>query len=586
MGKANPGKWFKAVTKAFRSPSKEKAANTKAIRHANFDNLTTTKPVPLPLPTIENTGILNGEQERSKGVLDEELAGDQVNLIDGFQKDGISQSKGNIEVNGNDAVSREEWAAIKIQRAFRSHLVRWQCEYFALKGVIRLQALVRGHTVRRQAATTLRAMEALVRVQARVRARRVRMSEDGQAVQQQIRQRRQLVSRPSKAAYMSILLCVHGQLKRSTPQRNMLFIDTEPDQPHWGWSWMDRWMAARPWENRSLDQLKDGSQAIPSLKSLEARTKHVDKHVDPGDISLKVGGKSSTKKGEEKPVPVSRPVQNGKKTAIPLPLPSPPHIHDSMAADLPIQNTTPSGEVPSTEQALSTEVENAATQMSSLSADVEDASFSSAAHEKTVILPPSPEHPFTVKVPSDLPSSFSQEPYELKEVTTNGVTSPLHSPGCNGVDHEGESMGKASPQQSQAGQPSGNKKPLNDIANNTKEAEAGENDLPASFKPTTSRYMAATESAKAKFRLLGSPQNRTEGDESPRKHQKRLSLNGVAQISKPISPAPRAKSISQVRTSLPGGLFKEKSIDMTGIESPIRRKSLGGDQGKAAVKWR
>ncbi|CAM6024325.1 unnamed protein product [Sphagnum balticum] len=346
MGKANPGKWFKAVTKAFRSPSKEKAANTKAIRQANFDNLTTTKPVPLPLPTIEKTGILKGEQERSKGVLDEELAGEQVNLTDGFQKDGISQSKGNIEVNGNDAVSREEWAAIKIQRAFRSHLVRWQCQYFALKGVIRLQALVRGHTVRRQAATTLRAMEALVRVQARVRARRVRMSEDGQAVQQQIRQRRQLVSRPSKAAEGSwttgqdnkaklqireeaarkreraMAYAFSQQLKRSTPQRNMLFIDTEPDQPHWGWSWMDRWMAARPWENRSLDQLKDGSQAIPSLKSLETRTKHVDKHVDPGDISLKVGGKSSTKKGEEKPVP-----------------------------------------------ALSTEVEDAAAQMSSLSAD-------------------------------------------------------------------------------------------------------------------------------------------------------------------------------------------------------------------------
>ncbi len=208
-------------------------------------------------------------------------------------------------------------------------------------------------------------------------------------------------------------------------------------------------MAARPWENRSLDQLKDGSQAIPSLKSLEARTKHVDKHVDPGDISLKVGGKSSTKKGEEKPV--SRPVQNGKKPAVPLPLPSPPHIHDSMAADLPIQNTTPTEEVPSAEEALSTEVEDAAAQMSSLPADVEDASFSSAAHEKTVILPPSPEHPFTVKVPSDLPSNFSHEPYESKEVTTNGVTSSLHSPGCNGVDHEGESIGKASPQQSQAG---------------------------------------------------------------------------------------------------------------------------------------
>ncbi len=107
-----------------------KKKSAKAIRHTNFDNLTTTKPVPLPLPTIEKTGILNGEQERSKGVLDEELAGDQVNLIDGFQKDGISQSKGIVEVNGNDTVSREEWAAIKIQRAFRSHLVRRQCQYF------------------------------------------------------------------------------------------------------------------------------------------------------------------------------------------------------------------------------------------------------------------------------------------------------------------------------------------------------------------------------------------------------------------------------------------------------------------------
>ena len=54
----------------------------------------------------------------------------------------------------------------------------------ALKGVVRLQALVRGRLVRKQAAVTLRCMQALVRVQARVRARRVRMSVEGQAVQQ------------------------------------------------------------------------------------------------------------------------------------------------------------------------------------------------------------------------------------------------------------------------------------------------------------------------------------------------------------------------------------------------------------------
>lgn len=40
--------------------------------------------------------------------------------------------------------------------------------------------------MRKQAAITLRCMQALVRVQARVRARRVRLSSEGQAVQQML----------------------------------------------------------------------------------------------------------------------------------------------------------------------------------------------------------------------------------------------------------------------------------------------------------------------------------------------------------------------------------------------------------------
>lgn len=42
---------------------------------------------------------------------------------------------------------------------------------------------MRGHAVRKQAAITLRCMQALVRVQARVRARRVRLTLEGQTTQ-------------------------------------------------------------------------------------------------------------------------------------------------------------------------------------------------------------------------------------------------------------------------------------------------------------------------------------------------------------------------------------------------------------------
>lgn len=44
---------------------------------------------------------------------------------------------------------------------------------------MRLQAIFRGRQVRKQAAVTLRCMQALVRVQARVRANSVRTSSEG-----------------------------------------------------------------------------------------------------------------------------------------------------------------------------------------------------------------------------------------------------------------------------------------------------------------------------------------------------------------------------------------------------------------------
>lgn len=44
----------------------------------------------------------------------------------------------------------------------------------------------------------------------------------------------------------------------------------DPSNPHWGWSWLERWMSARPWEARST--LIDYNERA-STKSAPARNK-------------------------------------------------------------------------------------------------------------------------------------------------------------------------------------------------------------------------------------------------------------------------------------------------------------------------
>ncbi|KAK6933904.1 protein of unknown function DUF4005 [Dillenia turbinata] len=67
-------------------------------------------------------------------------------------------------------------AAIKIQSAFRGYLARKALR--ALKGLVRLQAMIRGRAVRRQAITTLKCLQSIVNIQSQICARRIQMAEE------------------------------------------------------------------------------------------------------------------------------------------------------------------------------------------------------------------------------------------------------------------------------------------------------------------------------------------------------------------------------------------------------------------------
>lgn len=205
--------------------------------------------------------------------------------------------------------AKEEAAAIKIQTAFRGYLARRALR--ALRGLVRLQSLIQGTAVKRQAANTLRCMQTLARVQSQICYRRSRMSEENQALQRQLLQKQakefeQLKmgeewddSLQSKEQIEAGLLNKQGAAmrreralayafshqqawKNSSKSTNLLFMD--PSNPHWGWSWLERWMAARPWEGRSTtdkelnnDQssIKSGSRSITGGEITKAYARHL-----------------------------------------------------------------------------------------------------------------------------------------------------------------------------------------------------------------------------------------------------------------------------------------------------------------------
>ncbi|CAN4117485.1 unnamed protein product [Withania somnifera] len=263
----------------------------------------------------------DGRSKRLKGSSIRHKGNDLSQKVPSRRTTGASVRKHRL------GIPSEDNAAIRIQTAFRAYMARKTLR--RLKGISRLHSMTQHPSVKKQASTTLNALHSWNRIQEEIRARRVHMVIEGRLKKKKLENQLKLEAKLHNLEVewsggpetMEVVLSRIHQREEAAVKRertmayafshqwransNPIFGSSNHGlgKTNWGWSWTDRWIAARPWESRvpvkSSPKIAN-RKASRTPKSNKTQTTKTPVSVKSTSLSYEAADKLTSLKGMNK----------------------------------------------------------------------------------------------------------------------------------------------------------------------------------------------------------------------------------------------------------------------------------------------